>query len=325
MDGNDKYLETFRQEADELLGEIEAVILLIEENPEDEDAINRLFRAVHTLKGSGGMFGLTDIANFSHVLESALDKVRGKQMSVTRELIDLTLAYRDQVGLMLHADEGGLVADPVLVEDIKQQLRALSSTAEKPAETVSAVKPPLDEGVAGPAIAYRIRFMPQPALFATGTDPSLLLDELRGLGECSVIAHFDEVPALEDADPEGCYLGWDIILTTAVGLNGIRDVFVFVEDICKIDITDISSEAVLDPDTLRPRLGDILLQRGDITRDVVHDQLSRQSRLGELLVESGQVSSTKVTSPSTSSRLSPNIRRQRRTRMFGFHRTNWML
>ena len=67
MEPADLYQQTFRVEADELIGEIEIVILLVEENPEDADAINRLFRAVHTLKGSGAMFGLTDIANFSTV------------------------------------------------------------------------------------------------------------------------------------------------------------------------------------------------------------------------------------------------------------------
>lgn len=125
MDRIDGHLETFRQEADELLGEIEAVILLIEENPEDVDAINRLFRAVHTLKGSGGMFGLTDIANFSHGLESVLDKVRGKQLPITHELIDLTLAYRDQVGLMLHAGENDIAVDADLVIGITRRLAAL--------------------------------------------------------------------------------------------------------------------------------------------------------------------------------------------------------
>jgi len=295
MDGNDKYLETFRQEADELLGEIEAVILLIEENPEDDGAINRLFRAVHTLKGSGSMFGLTDIANFSHVLESALDKVRAKQLSVTRELIDLTLAYRDQVGLMLHAAEGGPAFDTALVEDIKLRLKAILPPVDKPAETPPPA-PSSTAASAGRPIAYRIRFLPQPGLFATGTEPALLLDELRGLGECQVIAHFDEVPPLENADPECCYLGWDIILTTGAGRDAIRDVFIFVEDSCKIEIEDVSSDALLDLDSPRPRLGDILLQRGDITSDAVHDQLNRQSRLGQMLVESGQISNAKVAS-----------------------------
>src|ERR1700761_8224703 len=104
MDDDEQlYLETFRMEAQELLSEMETVILLVEADAEDDDAINRLFRAVHTLKGLGGMFGLTEIINFSHALESVLDLVRGKQIPVSRELIDLSLAYRDQVGAMLGA------------------------------------------------------------------------------------------------------------------------------------------------------------------------------------------------------------------------------
>ena len=295
MDGADSHLDTFRQEADELLGEIEAVILLIEENPSDDDAINRLFRAVHTLKGSGGMFGLTDIANFSHSLESVLDKVRGKQLPVTHELIDLTLAYRDQVELMLHASDGAVV-DEVRVEDIKRRLKTLCPAPDK-----IEVPPPSKPAVAaahsnGHGVSYRIRFAPQPALFSTGTEPALLLNELRDLGESTVVAHFDDVPSLEDGDPESCHLTWDIVLTTAAGLDAIRDVFVFVEDICKIEIEDISTDIVLDPDSPQPRLGDILLQRGDLATSDLQVPLSRQSRLGELLVDSGRLSSAQVAS-----------------------------
>ena len=196
MDPADLYQQTFRVEADELLAEIEAVILLVEENPEDSDAINRLFRAVHTLKGSGGMFGLADIANFSHVLESVLDKVRSKQLMVSRELIDLTLAYRDQVAVMLHVGGADAPAvDIARVEDIKQRLAALSPLADAivaaaPQEPAPVASP------AGDAVTYRIRFAPQPPLFLSGTEPALLLDELRSLGECAVGAHSMTFPHL---------------------------------------------------------------------------------------------------------------------------------
>jgi len=297
MDGADSHLETFRQEADELLGEIESVILLIEENPEDDDAINRLFRAVHTLKGSGGMFGLTDIANFSHGLETVLDKVRGKQLAISRELIDLTLAYRDQVGVMLHVGDSDVAVDVTRVEDIKRRLKALCPAPEK----IEAPAPRMPTVVSSslslaPGVTYRIRFTPPPILFGTGTEPALLLNEIRSLGECTVVAHMDDIPPLEDADPEACHLAWDIVLTTAAGLDAIRDIFVFVEDICTIDIEDISTDVVLDPDAPPPRLGDILLQRGDIRSSDLQSPLSRQSRLGELLVDSGRLSSAKVAS-----------------------------
>ena len=293
MDPADLYKQTFRLEADELLGEIEAVILLIEENPSDDDAINRLFRAVHTLKGSGGMFGLTDIANFSHGLESVLDKVRSKQLQVSRELIDLTLAYRDQVAIMLHADDGGAAVDTDRVEDIKSRLAALCP----PAAIIGASlpgKPLPPASPAGASVSYHIRFVPQSLLFLSGTEPALLLDELRGLGECAAVAHIDDIPLLEEADPEHCYLAWDIVLTTVSGLDAIRDVFAFVEDISRIDIEDVSSEFVRNPDTPLPRLGEILRRRGDIAANDLHEALLGQNRLGSLLVDGGVVSGTRV-------------------------------
>src|SRR5580658_4645094 len=121
----------------------------MEENPRDDDAVHRLFRAVHTLKGSGGMFGLTDIAEFSHGLESVLDKVRSKQLLVTRELIDLTLAYRDQVAIMLHAGDGGAAVDADCVEEIKRRLVALCP----PAATASVPLPSQKLTLASPADA----------------------------------------------------------------------------------------------------------------------------------------------------------------------------
>ena len=295
MDPADLYQQTFRLEADELIGEIEIVILLVEENPEDADAINRLFRAVHTLKGSGAMFGLTDIATFSHGLESVLDKVRNRQLPINRELIDLTLAYRDQVAIMLHAGDGGAAVDVARVEDIKQRLVALLPVAE----SVIVSSPDAPRPAASPdrtAVIYRIRFAPQPPLFLTGTEPALLLDELRGLGECTVIAHVDEVPTLDTAEPENCHLSWDILLTTTAGLDAIKDVFVFVEDISDIDIADVSSDVMHDPTSEPLRLGEILVERGDVASGGLHEALASQTRLGELLVDRGQVSASKVAS-----------------------------
>jgi two-component system chemotaxis sensor kinase CheA len=311
MDPAELYQQTFRIEADELLAEIEAVILLIEENPEDDDAINRLFRAVHTMKGSGGMFGLADIASFSHGLESVLDKVRSRQLLVSRTLIDLTLAYRDQVAIMLHAGDGGAAVDTDRVEDIKRSLAALCPPEAAAAAAPSPSHPEAtavrditgrdntgrdSPGAPSGTVTYRIRFAPLPLLFLSGTEPALLLDELRGLGECTVVAHVEELPPLADADPESCFLAWDILLTTAADFAAIKDVFAFVEDLARIDIEDISSDLVRNPDVPLPRLGEILRQRGDVADHELDDALRGQRRLGDLLVDSGVVSEAKVAS-----------------------------
>lgn len=241
METADSNLQTFRQEAVELLAKIEEVILVIEEKPQDVDAINGLFRAVHTLKGSSGMFGLTNIAEFSHGLESVLDKVRNKQLSVSRELIDLVLAYHDQVDLMLNAADDEPL-DTGRVNDIVRRLAVLCPAS------VKAPAPPKPKGAParsaqGAGTTYRIHFAPEPSLFGIGVNPALLLDELRELGECNVVARFNDVPPLGNADPESCFLSWEILLVTSAGREAIRDIFVFVEDVSKIEIDVLSTEA----------------------------------------------------------------------------------
>ena len=82
---------------------------------------------------------------------------------------------------------------------------------------------------------YRIRFTPSPDIFLTGTNPLLLLDELRSLGECKIVAQLGAIPCLDDINPERCYTSWDIILTTDKGMDVIKDVFIFVEGDCESD------------------------------------------------------------------------------------------
>ena len=101
----DNYIDTFRQEADELLADIEECVLAIEDNPDDRDIVNRLFRAMHTIKGSGSMFGFTEVSGFTHHVETTLDKVRDGSIPVSKELIDLILASRDQIQALLAYDE----------------------------------------------------------------------------------------------------------------------------------------------------------------------------------------------------------------------------
>ncbi len=102
-----KHIETFRQEAEELLADIEMTILDLEQNPNDAESINRLFRNMHTIKGSGAMFGFDAIAGFTHHVETMLDKVRDGLIPVTGELIDMILASRDQIKALFDTADGG--------------------------------------------------------------------------------------------------------------------------------------------------------------------------------------------------------------------------
>src|SRR5512145_1202802 len=88
--------EMFKTEAYELLSELENALLALEETPRDKDVISRVFRALHTIKGSGGACGFDDVSHFAHQVETLYDAIRNDKTAVTKEIINVTLAARDQ-------------------------------------------------------------------------------------------------------------------------------------------------------------------------------------------------------------------------------------
>ncbi|RMG88862.1 MAG: chemotaxis protein CheA, partial [Candidatus Dadabacteria bacterium] len=186
---SDAYREVFLQEAGELLTELEEVLLELEQSPDDMDLVARAFRALHTIKGSGAMFGFDDVAAFTHEVETAFDRVRNGEAGVTPELIDLGLRSRDHIRALL---EGR--ADPGEAEAILAGLRGAPTTPPAGDAPAGPQEPVAESGdTASPAV-YRIRFVPPANLWLTGTDPLRLFDELRELGECRVVCHADRVP-----------------------------------------------------------------------------------------------------------------------------------
>lgn len=293
------YIETYRQEAEELLDDIEETVLDLEQNPDDKEIINRLFRAMHTIKGSGAMFGFDDIADFTHHIETALDKVRQGSVRVNKELINLILASRDQIISMLQAADSGIPVDKALSEQIISSLKALLPDSGDKESLLSKDAPgsPAVDNSEGKEITYRIRFRPDSGIFAAGMDPSLLIDELRDLGECTVVAQTEDIPVIDELNPEQCYIFWDIVLTTNRGIDAIKDVFIFVDDESEIKIDEIASD--VDVEDIHKRLGEILIERGDVTADMINEALGAQKQIGELLVEAGVVTQGRVESALT--------------------------
>jgi len=303
MNESNRFIEEFCHEAEELLSGVEDAVLDIEENPGDQEAVNRLFRAMHTIKGSGSMFGFDAIAEFSHHVETVMDKVRNGTVPVTKTLIDLILVSRDRITAMLaEANGDGPPVDPREGEKIIASLKALlsshgaASPGEKPPKETPEQAPEATKPVQQNQAVYRIRFSPDPDIFFTGMDPVILLYDLADMGECSVVAQTEKVPDLENLSPESCYLFWDIILTTAKRINAVKDVFVFVEDKCKIDIETVEEEVVTSEQMPGPRLGDILVERGDIDRKILDKEFGTRKKIGERLVESGALSKEKIKS-----------------------------
>ncbi|GFO55044.1 chemotaxis protein CheA [Geomonas sp. Red276] len=290
----DVHRQAFKEEAYELLSELESSLLELEERPEDEELIGRVFRAMHTIKGSGAMFGFDDIAAFTHEVETIFDMVRNGKLQVTKKLVNLTLQARDLIKSMLDGSDLGNGGDIDASFRIISGLRELAGEAP-PEAPVEASAEPVPVAVASDA-TYRIRFIPGHHLFTCGSNPLTLLAELRDLGPCNVVAHTGGFPTLEEIDPEGCYVFWDIILTTNRGEDAIKDVFIFVEDDCEVKIDKIADYGPDADNADYKKLGEILLERGEISREEMNAVLGEQKRFGELAVSKGIVEQQSVMS-----------------------------
>lgn len=310
----DKHREAFREEAYELLCELEAALLELEKNPSDLDLVGRVFRAMHTIKGSGAMFGFDNVASFTHDVETVYDRVRNGEITVRKSLIDTTLSACDEIRKMI--DESGNESSVDLLRrgSLVSAFRAMLGEAKvSGADSRPCEEPSQGDGNEGGGgqISYRIRFSPSPGIFSTGTNPILLLHELCDLGVCAIVAHTDRVPGLEEMDPECCYTSWDVILTTNKGINAIRDVFIFAEDDCDLRIDIIDGAGIMDRDQGYKKLGEILIERGDLSEADVRNAINSHKKMGELLVEAGLVGPDQVQAALVEQRHVRDIRQKR--------------
>jgi two-component system, chemotaxis family, sensor kinase CheA len=237
--------EVFRQEARELLDQLELVLLDLGEAPEDRDLVDSAFRALHTIKGSGAMFGFDEVASFVHQFETAFDQVRKGTAPINPALVKVALAAKDHIARLI-AEPGRHGADG---EAILKQLRAVvgGDRDDDPCDPIEAPGSPTAAGCTGQA--WKIRFrLPENAL-VLGTNPLLLLDELRELGSCEATALTDAVPPLEAIDPEVCYLGWQVLLVTDRPRSAIEDIFMFLSDdmALSIEVLDAVVNAPVGP------------------------------------------------------------------------------
>lgn len=248
--------DTFRQEARELLEQLEQGLLDLEVNPADADLVNSVFRALHTIKGSGAMFGFTDVAAFVHEFETAFDKVRKGLSPITPELVAVALDAKDHVHHLIETPDAATDAGDAILA----ALRSIVEPDQFPAApmpqsaTVAANVAPELTG------RWRIRFkLPDDAL-VHGTNPLLLLGEIADLGPCEVTALIDAVPTLDMLDPEACHLGWQVDLTHPDPMAALDDVFLFLKDGMELSIEPLATGATAAAEPVSSPILDILAE-----------------------------------------------------------------
>ncbi len=256
--------EIFFQECEEQLAELESGLLKLNDGDRDPETVNAVFRAVHSIKGGAGAFGLDDLVSFAHVFETTLDCVRSNKLEPTQDVLKVMLKSADVLADLVSASRDGGSVEESRTRTLVKELEALANgeipsggEAAKPAPKAAAPKveapKPTDDSGFQPIpftfddfggddeevveqSTFEITFKPRRELYAKGNEAALLLRDLSRLGEMSIACDADGVPTLDAMDPEAAYFSWKIALKTDKSEADIRAVFEFAEWDCDLDV-----------------------------------------------------------------------------------------
>jgi len=236
----DQAQQTFIVEARELLQAMEQSLLQLENEPDDQDAIGAIFRAAHTIKGSAGLFGLAPIVGFTHIVEDVLDRLRDGDIAVDADLIALLLKCGDHMLELIDVVASrGEALTPAALQRGEALREALGVYHPLHATTADAVTAKAADGESA-EVLWHISLRFGADVYRNGMDPLSFLRYLQTLGQMvQVDTLTDSIPALENFDPESCYLGFEIDLRSTASHATLNEVFDFVRDECEVQITAV--------------------------------------------------------------------------------------
>lgn len=278
-------MPAFISEAAEQIEAIETLLLELEEQPDNRDLLDSLFRCAHTVKGSAGIFGLNRVVDFTHHVETLLDKMRDGDIALTPAISTLLLQCNDQIKFLVDTAADDSADTPEQKDtraDLVVQLQALTEGGHAAATVAPATT--ATDPAAGSVRIWNISARFGLETFRNGMDPLSIARYLGGMGRVvSVRCGTETVPPLVNLNPESCYLSFAMELETTANREDIEGAFSFVLDDCELDVVAPETpgqklaRAIEEmPET--PRLGDMLVSVGAVSQDKLDQVLSTQQQ-----------------------------------------------
>jgi len=254
MDDLAEFKQTYFQECDDLLADLERQLTALQEGEVDDEVLNAAFRAIHSIKGGAGAFGFAELVAFAHVFETVLDRMRGHELDTSSANIALMIRAADTLADLVVSAQEETEVPADFGQDILASLTALAGP-----ETAGDEADDDDEdidfapvmvggdgggGSEGEAVdeqnLFRIKFVPFATLFERANEPILLFRELKRLGAFKAEVDISKLPELEAIEPDGSYFAWDIELETTSPKSAIEEVFEFASNDCNLDIEEVT-------------------------------------------------------------------------------------
>jgi two-component system chemotaxis sensor kinase CheA len=248
-----QFHQVFFEECFEGLEAMESGLLSLDIGDIDPEAINTIFRAAHSIKGGSGTFGFTVVAEYTHIMETLLDEMRDGRRQVTKQAVDVLLGSVDCLREMLTSIQN---EEEVNAQSVAQHQTALEAelNGESSASPPSSAPPPVISQPASPVESpeeddepeieeeqgWKISFCPYLNLLKTGNDPVRLFRELSALGQLTSNVNIQDVPPLNELDPEECNISWDLVLVSDASESAVREIFSWVEEDCELELAPLA-------------------------------------------------------------------------------------
>ena len=301
----DKFKAKFVEESNDNVHDLEEALLLLEKDMSNSEIIERIFRAMHTIKGGGAMFGFNQLSEFTHHLETVFDLIRNNKLSVNEDIISLTFESIDHIKHMLEVgdveEEDELANQAAFIQRV-QRVSNSEVEVSAPQNAIKASQSIKDDG----SKTYLIGIKPNEEILRNGTNPFYLLDDLHAMGEARVVAFYENVPALTSFNPVNSFCSWQVLLNTSESVNDIKDVFIFVEDECEISINEIANGNLLVSDVITNKLAEAAKLQNQLQKDELINlaasangakgkkETKKKVQLKEHKISSIRVNSTKI-------------------------------
>ena len=250
---------TFFQECDELIDSFNDGLRKINDSllasTMDVENINAVFRAVHSIKGGAGSFGLNSLVGFAHQAEAVLEALRSGRIVPDASLIGLLYRVADQLSDLISMARNDQPVPREFNVELKQQLAEIAG----PLPDISTENTAADFGFVPTMLSFdsedhtdilpvqcgfKIRFSPHRKMYELGHDPAILFRVLSELGDAEIQIDLGRLPDFDNFDFAESYCSWTIELTTAEPEHVILEVFEFVEGLCDLEIEKVIAPPV---------------------------------------------------------------------------------
>jgi len=279
-----QFIPSFLEESFEGLELMESGLLDLELG--DNETIHSIFRAAHSIKGGAGTFGFDNVTEFTHLVETLLDEMRNGQREIHSKDTEILLESVDCIRLLIEAARDEQDYDHDKIAQTSKRLTDTLGEAQliDDADSTNSV-------VKCQGCGYTITFIPSHSLAQTGNDPIFLFSALAELGELTVCANTDDLPALMDIDAQELYLSWQLTLITDADKAEVIEIFEWVEDECVLTIDSLPN--IVDEAPIQTL---IITESSNIETDIESDktEVSEQKNSPDAIINQPLSTSTKA-------------------------------